>query len=481
MGNPNNTNPKYNDYLKIWQKCQDATDGQEAIKAKTDNYLLMLPGQKADLNDGSAYYQDYLDRAVWYGATGRTVDVLRGLPFRKEPTFEVPQSMEIYIEKLTSDSMSAVEVSKELIRECIIKNRVGVMVDYPDVSTDGMSVADVKALNLRPYVSIYTAETILDWREDNINNEKITTFVSLLESCKVVDSDDEFNYIDQYRVRILDLIDGVYRVRIFEQVDNDKFELISENYPIIDGSVLGYIPFYPITGDGETWKLRTPIINDLANLNIAHFNNDASYRNGTMMSGNPTPCFKGLDIDKSKDRTGKIRMGSNSSLHFDTDGEAWYLQVGTDGFGEINRAAKDLQDNMSTVGSRILGEEKKAAESSETTAMKYSGENSILADMVNSVSGVMTKILRLIYQWENGQDDESIFYQINTDFLALPIDPTLLTSMMATVQGGLMSPQTFFYNLERGELLPPGADFETEKENISNYIGVGGESLDDEV
>jgi hypothetical protein len=62
------TNSEYDKRVRQWQRCQDAIDGSDAIKARGEVYLPQLSGQTAD------EYRAYQQRALWYGASARTVE-----------------------------------------------------------------------------------------------------------------------------------------------------------------------------------------------------------------------------------------------------------------------------------------------------------------------------------------------------------------------------------------------------------------------
>ncbi len=59
----------YETMLPKWTRCRDAAEGSDAVKAKGTTYLPMV-----NVNEQSAQqYDEYLFRAMWYPATGRTI------------------------------------------------------------------------------------------------------------------------------------------------------------------------------------------------------------------------------------------------------------------------------------------------------------------------------------------------------------------------------------------------------------------------
>ena len=60
--------PQYLEFAGKWAKTRDAAAGEEAVKARRDEYLPMLKGQSDD------DYAAYLKRTPYFNATARTVD-----------------------------------------------------------------------------------------------------------------------------------------------------------------------------------------------------------------------------------------------------------------------------------------------------------------------------------------------------------------------------------------------------------------------
>ena len=60
----------------LWARMRDCAAGEDAVKARRLEYLPRPGGQS------ERAYRAYLARAVWYGATERTLNGLAGAIFR---------------------------------------------------------------------------------------------------------------------------------------------------------------------------------------------------------------------------------------------------------------------------------------------------------------------------------------------------------------------------------------------------------------
>jgi hypothetical protein len=73
--------PSYEKFSPIWEKIRAVVAGEDAIKEEPEKYLPRLPGMEADGNYDD--YEQYLNRAMFYDASGRTVSALVGAVFRR--------------------------------------------------------------------------------------------------------------------------------------------------------------------------------------------------------------------------------------------------------------------------------------------------------------------------------------------------------------------------------------------------------------
>lgn len=477
----NQTHEKYDYFIGTWQKNRDAAAGQKAIKARGTTYLPKLSGHN-DPVDGQPKYDVYKEYALWYSATGRTVDGLHGLIFRKPPQIEYPESIkdgsEFIRDDLTLNGKSITEILQEIVTEVIIVNRVGIMIDIPTITPGlvdekGMvTVATLEKENIRPYVSIYEAEDIINWSHSRVNNKWVLSKVVLKEILWEQNEDDEFKIekIEQYRV--LDLApmeegsnNVYYRQRVYKSnrkvLDKGESPLddpVDEFFPRVNGENLDYIPFFIVSAKGEDWDIDYSIINGLSDVNIAHYRNSANYENGLMWTGNPTPVLSGYPEDKEE-----VKLGSTEALILSIGGDAKFLEFTGTGLSEIRQAMEKKEGIMAALGARIIAAEKRQVEAAETAEIHRAGENGVLANVANSVSIVMSKVLGIISEWSLMNAADQISIELNTDYIPTGMDPQMLSSLVQAVQSGAISPQTFFYNLQKGELIPAGVDYDTEQ------------------
>lgn len=452
---PDDKHPQYTEYSSVWTKCRDAADGERSIKSKGVAYLKPLAGQIVG-NDTEAY-DAYLDRASYFNATGRTVETMYGLVFRKPMTKKVPASIEEWLKDITLSDETLAEFALSLVIEDIITGRCGILVEQPPVPAAPLTVAEKQAIGSRPYFVLYKTESITNWKYKRINNRYILANVWLEETYE----DEKGETKEQFRQLTLDT--GVYQQLIWRKPATG-WEVVETITPLKNGQPLAEIPFFPIAPQKPKLDVVSPPIESLADVNISHFKNSADLENGIHISGMPTAYVTGIDETGADGDKTTIYLGSSTILTLPKDATAGFMHVGSGGFASLEKAMDRKEQQMAALGARMLSPEKKEAEAAETHEIKRGGENSVLATIAGVVERQLTKALQFAADWE-GIDGE-ISIELNKDYIPVTFTGADLTAFVAARQAGEISKETFFNVLKYSEWLPDDATFEEEQARI---------------
>ena len=136
-------NYKRDDYLYAiadWELVSDVCEGERKIKAGKEKYL-PIPNATDKTEENRYRYAQLLVYAVFYGATGRTLQGLNGAVFRKLPTFVAPTGLDYLKEDADGMGVSVYQQSSSVLNTVMKKARCALYVDYPNVE-GGVSVAD---------------------------------------------------------------------------------------------------------------------------------------------------------------------------------------------------------------------------------------------------------------------------------------------------------------------------------------------------
>lgn len=454
MKNLDAANAQYTQWKPIWQKCRDAIEGQEAIHAGNDLYLQRLSNQSPN------EYESYKTRAVYFNACGRTLDGMTGLIFRKPPALTYPTGLQSMIDDIDLSGTDFTSFSEFVVDELCKVSRVGLLVDYPSVQTVGLTMAQAQSIGLRPYATMYKTESILDWRYERINNAQMLSMVKLYETAEV--QVDEITYEVVPQIRVLDLLEGIYRVRVYRKSGKNGSEWAQygeDIFPMVGNSPLNKIPFTFISVNGVDSDIKKPVLLDLVNMNISHYRSTADYEHGLHFTGLPTPVIWGAVLDEGQ----SISLGSTQALIFnDPAGHAEFLEFQGSGLTQIRQALQDKQDMMALLGSKILAADKRAVEAAETAEIHRASENSVLASIANAASNGLTKVLKLIAEWSMASGD--VKCQLNTDYMPTEMSPQMFQQLTQAYLSGSISYETYFYKLQQGEIIRSDVNIDDERE-----------------
>jgi hypothetical protein len=470
----NTLHPEYETYQMEWQKCRDASKGQRAIHAGGKKYLPALTNQSEES------YKSYLMRALFYEATGRTVSGLRGMIFRKPPAIE-ENGMADFLTDVTMDGTDINNFAQDLTTNVLEVGRSGILIDHPtmemrmDENGNQLLVtrAQIEAANMRPFFKEYKAESIINWATGKINNQSALTQVRLHEIVQEPDPDDEFGvfYIDQIRVLEINEL-GQYQQRLFRKegygVNKDKFKQYGDTIvPLINGSPLGQIPFIFVKNNSTSPCVNEPPLMGLVNVNLSHYLTTANLENGAHFTGAPTAVITG----HNRGDEDVFMIGSSSAWVFsDPEAAAFFLEFKGDGLGTLQEMLTEKEAKMAALGAQMLTPSSRKNEAAETAEMRHAGENSVLSSISQTISEALNNAFEFAAEW---MGVAPAVIKLNTDFMAAQMSPQMMRELLAAVQAGRISPQTYFENMKRGEIIDSVKSFEDEQAELETVPPAG--------
>lgn len=442
----------YDEYVSQWQRCRDAVNGSDAIKARGGTYLPHLSEQSGE------EYTAYKMRALWYGAAARTTQGLVGAIMRKDPVVTIPAALADHVKDVTLTGISFTAFAKTTLEEVLKTGRYGVLVDMPAAEHETQ----------RPYYAAYSAESIINWETVAVHGVQKLTLVVLCERVMVPKPDDRYarQCVEQYRVlRLNDA--NTYEVETYRESVNTKGDWESQGVvtPTFRGAPFTYIPFCFFGPNTITSAIEKPPILDLVDVNLSHYRSSADLEHGRHFCGLPVYFFSGIPSLE------KIRIGSSQALTaVDPNAKAMIVEFTGQGLGALEKALESKEKLMAVLGARLLEESKSAVEAADTLSMRFSGEQSVLRSVASSVSTGLSKLLEWAALWSGVSPEEAktATAKLNTDFMDARLSFTEAESLVRIWQSGAISYETMYYSMERGEVTRPGVTAEDERELIDS-------------
>lgn len=446
-----------NDTLPDYELIRDCVKGQRQIKSKKMKYLPDPDEGETDETERTARYKAYLLRSVFYGVTGRTLRGLVGLVFDNDPAVEVPDLMLPILADATGSGTSLDQQAQATLGDVVGLGRAGLLTDYPR-TTGPTTRADALKGNIRPTITRYEPEAIINWRSKAMGARMLKTLVVLKETYVAEDDGFAEKSGTQYRVLRLENVtpqnanaEPVYTVEIHRDEDLPGFPKL-EKYTPTDGKgmPLKEIPFEFCGAQDNDPDIDPPPLLDIAELNIAHYRNSADYEESVFIVGQPTPVLAGLTkqwVDEAL--KGRVRLGSRSAIPLPVGGSAELLQAEPNALAFEAMGHKESQ--MIALGAKLIentGTQQTATEATIDTVL----DNSVLGTCARNVSMAYRKCLNWAWLYMTGEivdDPEVIDYELNTDFAARNMTPEQCAAIVTQWTNKAITFEEMRWNLKR--------------------------------
>ena len=450
---PKWAHPEVHYWYPVWRKIRDCVAGEKAIKAEGSRYLPALDQQTA------GEYNGFLERATFHNFTSRTVNAMAGSVSRRRPAIEnLPESRSFLLDRFTIDSLPFWQFSSYVAKEVIQMGRLGLLVDMPDVETT----------RPEPYVVSYTAENIMDWDTEIVDGRRKLVYVVLREARRIDPraTDDAQSTMPGYeayapRYRVLRLENGVYRQDVYESDHRPyEYDLKAENLvetitPVRRGAPLDFIPFYLVGSHLSTASVEKPPMEDIANLNVSHYQSYAYLEHGRFFTA--FPMYWVESPMSGGDDGMEFRLGSSSVWVIPPGAKAGLLEMNGQGLKFLENALDTKEHEAAQIGGRLMGIKGSAASMSDNQlTMQERNEQSTLLNITLALDTQMTHVMRAMAYMSgislNQADQVTVEY--NKDFLYDNAGARELRAIHSMYMDGVLPVEVFFSYMKKSDVIP---------------------------
>lgn len=420
--------PEYAKAAPRWAEVSVAVQGQQAVKDGRESYL-PRPNPADKSPEANDRYENYLARAVYYNATGRTAQGLIGAVFKETPNIEIPADLEYVQDDIDGAGVSIYQQSQGTLEDVLKAGRCGLFVDMPP--TEGaITRAQQRALSIYPRCYTYDAKSVINWRTEKVGGRERLSMVVISETYQEIGIDG-FSYEEHEQFRVLRLDHPKVIENGVETQEPDtskpKFYRVEVWRPKESGTRMIHEAYTPRDGAGRTWEEipfmfvgsinNDPAIDpiplyDMAVINLAHYRNSADYEDSVFFCGQVQPWMSGLDeswVDMLK-KEGFV-LGSRAIFPVPQGGQFGFEQA------QPNTLVKDAMDQkekqMIAVGARVIEQG-----STVKTRIEAQGENeaehSVLSLAAQNVSEAYTRALEWMSRFLNVTGEA--LYQLSQEY-----------------------------------------------------------------
>lgn len=312
-----------------------------------------------------------------------------------------------------------------------------VMVDAP--RRDGtVTQAQAQADNLRPFLVNLRVEDVLGWRAETVRNITMLTQIRIMEEVAEPDPKDEFATKAVAQVRVIDRTEAGIITRLYRKADKSKTWELAEEFANPSIAEITVVPFY---ANRSGFFVGEPMLDDLADINIAHWQSQSDQRN--ILHYARVPILFGAGMAEQEAFT----IGGNSAvMAADANAKLEWVEHTGKAIEAGRQDLKDLEFQMETFGLQLLTA-RGNAQSATGEALDANKETSQLAMAADALQDCLEQALQWMAVYGGTESSPSV--AVNKDFGVSFMTAQEMGGLLAAVKDGVLSRETVITELAR--------------------------------
>lgn len=448
-------NEPYTRFFVRLAKIRTLVDGTQSMRDAGETYLPKYTGEEKE------GWETRRDASTLFNGTGKTINDMAARVFEK-PTVLSDDSNEdakLWSANIDLEGRDLNAFAKDVF---IAGLEAGIHYLFVDSPPKGSSEtkADQIAMNARPYIKEIKPEDFLGWSTTTINNATVLSQTRVMERVEMPDGEFSSKTIEQVRVINLVMTEADnpvvinLKVRLYRKNDTTGEWEQFENDTFIDLKEIPIVPFY--TNRVSYFKGK-PVLEDLADINIAHWQSSSDQRNILKWCRVPILFASGLSADST------IKIAASTMIKAsDPNAKLVYIEHSGAAIGAGQKDLEHLEFQMETFGLQLLTNDG-TPQTATGEIRNDKKENSRLGSMVDSLDDALTKCFSLMGDLQNNVDFK-VDVVIHKDFAAGLISQTVLSVLLTSVNNNKISRLTFWSEMKRLGVLSEKFDSDIEVE-----------------
>lgn len=453
MAQVNSPSKEHQRMSHFWVLPRTLMGGTRAMRKAS---ILFLPQEPAESAES---YQARLHRSTLFNAFKKTIKDTTGKVFTKPIVLEkdVPADITKYSENIDLCGRHLNVFARDVFYDSLQLGIGFIFTEMPPPIEQGsgadgvVTKADEIASGRRPYLIYIKGEDVIGWQSESVDGVIVLTQVRIRETACIPDGPWGEKEIQQIRVLRI----GSWE--IWREVEDGPKK---GNWVLFSSGVtsLDKIPLAPVYINRCGFMTGEPPLEDLAELNVSHWQSQSDQRNILHVARVPILFGAGFSADDA------IVIGAGSMAR-SSDANAKLVWVEHTG-AAINSGDKDLQNletQMAAMGAKLV----KPAPGGKTATGEVADdmqENSPLAMMATALQDAIEQSFGFMAEYMGLGADKGGSVKVNKDFGVAKSGTTDLQQFATIRANGDISQETLWSEMQRRDFLSDSFDPQVEKE-----------------
>lgn len=434
------------------QKGRALMGGTTAMRAATTTYL-----PKFTKESHPAY--DVRLKASWlFNGYRKTVKDMTGRVFSKPVEIaEGPDRLKEWADNIDMQGRDLSTFARQVFEDGLAGPGINyIMVDAPMREGTVTQAAAIEQ-NLRPYMVHLRVEDVLGWRAEVVANVTTLTQIRIAEKITTVDPLDEFKDATVDQIRVLDRLPSGVQTRLYRKAA--KEQKWAETGPATLNTAIKEITVVPFYANRTGFFTGEPMLDDLADVNIAHWQSQSDQRNILHYARVPILFLAGVD-DKAA-----VTIGANEAVKAaDANAKMQWIEHSGKAIEAGRTDLKDLEFQMETFGLQLLTA-RTNAQSATGEALDANKETSQLSMTADALQDALEQALEWMCVYGGMNPDVTV--SVNKDFGVSFMTAQEVGALLQGVKEGTISRETALKEMIRRGFLRSDLDPGEEADRIA--------------
>ena len=340
-------------------------------------------------------YANRLARSTLFGAYTRSLDVLAGLPFTRPVVLEaLPPELEYLSEDADSTGSDITAFAYNLLREALHRGVASFLVEMPSFDTQP-SIEEARINKVRPYFCPISAKNLIAWTTEKFGGVEVLTEIRIAETTTLKDGwgEKEVN-----RIRVV----RPNEILLFEADDKGDY---SDEPTEVRVNGLGRIPLLTVYAKKDGLLTATPSLEDLAFLNLKHWQQMSDFENLIHIVNLPILWAKGVpegSLDGSQ-------IGPNRLLSAESDKASLeFVEHSGAAIGSTMKAIEALENRIAAMGGDLTIRRSVDRQTATARMADKSESLSILQIVINEIEAALEQAIKISAEWLNLEEPSPI-------------------------------------------------------------------------
>jgi hypothetical protein len=438
------------DYKRIapmWELPRTLMGGTKAMRAAGIKYL---PKEAVESDDA---YRARLMRSTLFNGFRKTVNDMTGKVFRKDIVLgdDVPEQIKTFAENIDNAGRHLNVFAKDVFKDGMQTGINYILTEMPAPLAQGQGtgrngeVTKADEQSRRPYLCFIKADDLIGWKVAIIDGVATLIQARIRETYTVADG--PFNEKTSPQIRVLE--PGRWEIwrEATEGANKGKWVKVSEGK-----TSLSYIPLAPVYINRTGFFTGEPPLEDLADLNVAHWQSQSDQRNILHVARVPILFGAGFQEEDT------IEIGASRMVRSSTVGTTLeYVEHSGQAIESGDKDLKNLEFQMQTQGLQLLIPQpggKTATGEVHDDAI----ENSQLAMMATALQDALEWSFGFMADYLTLGKDKGGSLKVNKDFGILAGAAADVPNILAAKRDGTIDAATAINELKRRGFLSDDVD-----------------------